>query len=140
MSFFGQDEKPLLQLLPFFHPLSTSSSTSLCVYGSSSGYFYSFNAFLSLYHSLEARIAPEIRISDDGNVGFSPDSRTFSAMCTLFLTFPAPTKASTPSHCVLIDSIRQFYRRFSYHHHHHHHHHLYNRLRCDCSCSDILRL
>ena len=36
---------PTFQLIPLFRPLSTSSFTSLCVYGSSSGYFYFFYAF-----------------------------------------------------------------------------------------------
>ena len=109
---------PTFQLIPFFRPLSTSSSTSLCVYGSSSGYFYSFNAFLSLYHSLEALIASKIRSSADGNVGFSPDMIFFQNIRrgehSLFLTFLAPTKAPIPTHCVFIASLRPVLRRFRY--------------------------
>ena len=75
---------------------------SHCVLIDSLRLFFRRFSYLLLLTPVVARVAI---------FGFSPDS---SRDVTLFLTFPAPTKAPIPSHCVLIDSLRPFFRRFSY--------------------------
>ena len=67
-----------------------------------------FYRFITLWkHVLRLKFA----IQAMGTLGFPQN--ILRDVCT-FLCFPAPTKAPIPSNCVLIDSLRPFFRRFSF--------------------------